>query len=153
MFSSSSQVVIGADHAGYELKQQIIELLKKEGVSFKDLSPELDPTDDYPVVAHQVANEVAKNNDSWGVLVCGSGIGMSIAANRHPGVRAALVYSAEQAKLAREHNAANVLVLGGRSLPATDTEAILKAWMDASPSDESRHQRRVAQIDEMTHSS
>lgn len=147
MFSTPSQVVVGADHAGHELKQQLVEFLEKAGVSVKDLSPALDPTDDYPLIAHQVAAEVAKDANSWGILVCGTGIGMSMAANRHPGVRAALVYSAEQAKLAREHNAANILVLAGRFLAPTETESILTAWMNTSSSDEARHLRRIDLID------
>lgn len=146
-----SQVIVGSDHAGYELKQALVLLLKAQGFEVIDLSPTLQPGDDYPVIAHAVAERVAQSQgQSWGALLCGSGIGVSIEANRHAGIRAALVRTPEDAKSAREDDHANILELGGRVTEAHELPAILEAWMNTEPSQESRHLRRVAEIDRPT---
>lgn len=142
------QVIVGTDHAGFELKQAILPLLKERGFAVEDLSPALVPGDDYPVIAHQVAERVAKSQGAlWGVLLCGTGVGVSIEANRHPGVRAALVRSADDARLSRQDDHANVLELGGRVTQPEELPAILDAWINTAPSNDERHVRRVAEID------
>lgn len=143
-----SHVVVGSDHAGYELKQAILPLLKDRGFEAVDLSPELIPGDDYPVIAHAVAERVAEGDGHyWGVLLCGSGIGVSIEANRHRGVRAALVRTPEDAQSARLDDHANVLELGGRVTTANELPVILDAWINTEPSSDPRHLRRIAEID------
>ena len=135
------QIVIGSDHAGFELKQAVVSHLRDQGVEVSDVGPS-NGTDsvDYPDFAEQVARGVL-SGDARGVLVCGTGIGMSIAANRFQGIRAALVHDRFTAQMAREHNDANVLVLGGRVLDHTDALAMVSTWMDATF--EVRHQRRL----------
>lgn len=143
-----SQVVVGSDHAGYELKEMLLPLLKERGFEIVDLSPNLQPGDDYPVIAHAVAERVATSDEKmWGVLLCGSGIGVSIEANRHRGVRAALVRTPDDARTARLDDHANILELGGRVTTAQELPAILDTWIDTEPSSDPRHLRRVAEID------
>ncbi len=143
-----SHVVVGSDHAGYELKQALVPLLIERGFEIEDLSPELTAGDDYPLIARQVATRVSTDPAGvWGVALCGSGIGVSIEANRHRGVRAALVRSSEDAKLARQHNHANVLALGGGNTSTDQLSALLDAWIDTEPSTEERHVRRTAELD------
>ncbi len=142
------QVIVGADHAGFELKQAVVSFLQERGFAVEDLSPALVPGDDYPVIAHQVAERIAKSEGNlWGVLLCGSGIGVSIEANRHPGVRAALVRSTEDARLARQDDHANVLELGGRVTQPAELPAILDTWINTAPSMDERHLRRVNELD------
>lgn len=141
-----SRVIIGSDHAGFELKQALLPLLANQ-TTIEDLSPTLVPGDDYPVVAETVAKRVADaDGRAWGVLICGSGIGISIAANRHPNIRAAVVRDAEDARLARQDNHANVLVLGGRRTRPEELPAILASWLQTPPSSEERHLRRLDQL-------
>ncbi len=144
-----SRVVIGSDHAGFELKQALVPLLVERGFEIHDLSPILQEGDDYPIIAEQVAEQVAQSEDqTWGVLLCGSGIGVSIAANRVPGVRAALVRTPEDAKSARLDDHANILELGGRVTTAAELPAILETWISTQPSADARHLRRVAELDQ-----
>lgn len=143
-----SRVIVGADHAGYELKQVLVPLLKGRGFEVEDLSPTVEPGDDYPVIAHRVAEQVAASQGQmWGALLCGSGIGVSIEANRHPGVRAALIRTPEDARGARLDDHANILELGGRVTQPNELPAILDAWINTEPSSDPRHLRRVAEID------
>ena len=150
MFSLPNQVLLGADHAGFELKQAIAQFLQAKGFQVEDLSPTLVPGDDYPVIAHQVATRIAEAPDTtWGVLVCGTGVGVSIEANRHPGVRAALVHDAKEAELARIDDHANILTLGGRTLALEELSSLLEAWLNAIPSNDPRHLRRIEEIDSL----
>jgi ribose 5-phosphate isomerase B len=150
MSSLPSKVIIGTDHAGYSLKQALLPLLKQHGLEVEDLSPAVTPDDDYPIVAHELAQKVAQAPDQhWGILLCGSGIGVSIAANRHASVRAALVRTAKDAELARLDDQANVLVLGGRITTAEELPEIVETWIKTDPSPDARHTRRVAQIDQI----
>ncbi len=139
------KVYIASDHGGFELKNQIINLL--DGVyEFEDLGPiELDMEDDYPVYAIKVAEAVQKHEDSLGVLICRSGIGVCITANKFKGIHAANCYSVELAKLSREHNNANVLCLDA-DLKSEDPIEILKAFLETPFSNEARHRRRVQMI-------
>lgn len=138
------RVAIGCDQAGSELKDAVRQQLESAGAEIVDHSP--DPALDYPDVAEQVARAVASGEAERGVLMCGTGIGMAIAANKVEGIRAALCPDPYSARMSREHNDANVLCLGGRTMrPGAATE-ILRVWLDAQPSMEERHVRRRAKV-------
>ena len=139
-------IPIGADHAGFALKETLKHELERLGYGVEDVGTRSDDSVDYPDFAHQVAGRVEQGTARRGVLLCGTGLGMSYAANRHPGVRAAVVWTPEVAKLAREHNDANVLVLPARFLEGPEAIAILRTWLD-TPFEGGRHQRRVAKIE------
>jgi ribose 5-phosphate isomerase B len=139
-------VILGSDHAGYELKEKVKKALERRGVPCEDVGTHSAESVDYPDIAHQVAEAVEKGRYARGIVVCGTGLGVSMAANRHPGVRAAVAYDEETARLSREHNDANVLALGGRSLDHTLAERILEVWLE-TPFAGGRHARRVAKIE------
>jgi ribose 5-phosphate isomerase B len=139
-------IPIGADHAGYELKQRLVEELRALGYEPLDLGTDGPESTDYPEYAHQVAFQVEHQRAARGVLLCGTGLGMSFAANRHPGVRAAVAWSPDIARLAREHNDANVLILPARFVSEAEGVEILKTWLDTGFAG-GRHARRVAKID------
>jgi ribose 5-phosphate isomerase B len=140
-------IPIGADHAGFELKQRLVEELRALGYAPLDLGAHGPESTDYPDFAHQVASRVEHRDARRGVLLCGTGLGMSYAANRHPGVRAAVAWSPEIARLAREHNDANVLILPARFLSEAEGVEILKTWLETEFAG-GRHSRRVAKIDQ-----
>ena len=140
-------IPIGADHAGFELKQRLVKELERLGYAPIDLGTNSTDSVDYPEFAHQVAERVARGENARGDLLRGTGLGMSYAANRYHGVRAAVVWSPEIAHLAREHGDANVLVLPARFLNEEQGVAILKEWLN-TPFAGGRHARRVAQIEE-----
>jgi len=140
------KVYIGSDHAGFFLKEKIKEFLKKENVSFEDIgSFELDESDDYPRYAFKLAELVAKNN-SRGILICGSGLGMCIAANKVKGIRAVNVCDEETAKLSRTHNNSNVLCLGANNISFSKAKRIIYIWLTTSFSKKERHKRRILEI-------
>jgi len=139
-------IPIGADHAGYELKERLVQELRSLGYEPLDLGTYGPASTDYPEYAHQVASRVEHHEAQRGVLLCGSGLGMSYAANRHPGVRAAVVWSPEVARLAREHNDANVLILPARFVSEDEGVDILKTWL-TTPFAGGRHARRIAKIE------
>lgn len=142
------KIAAGSDHAGHTLKQAVTRRLRAQGHQVTDLggtSP--DEPVDYPVVAHEVARSVAEGRAERGLLVCGTGLGMCIAANRHQGVRAADCLTPHLAEMARRHNDANVLCLAGRLLSEDEAWAITEVWM-ATPFEGGRHARRVELIDE-----
>ena len=143
----SETIPIAADHAGFELKQLLVKELEGLGFQPLDLGTHSPESVDYPEFAHQVAERVARGENPRGVLLCGTGLGMSYAANRYHGVRAAVVWSPEIAHLAREHGDANVLVLPARFVTPEQGVAILKEWLK-TPFAGGRHARRVAQIEE-----
>ena len=140
------RIPIGADHAGFPLKQRLVEELRKLGYDPIDLGTNSTDSTDYPDYAHPVALEVEKGEAKRGILLCGTGLGMSYAANRHHGVRAAVAWTPEVAHLARAHNDANVLVLPARCITEEEGVAILKEWLD-TPFEGGRHSRRVAKIE------
>ncbi|HUK78683.1 MAG TPA: ribose 5-phosphate isomerase B [Thermoleophilia bacterium] len=142
------KIAAGADHAGFALKDALIERLRAAGHEVVDLGTSSDASVDYPVFAHGVADRVAAGEFERGLLVCGSGIGMCMAANRHPGVRAADCLTVEMAELSRRHNDANVLCLGARLLESDEAWAVVEAWL-ATPFEGGRHERRVAEIDDL----
>lgn len=139
-------IPIGADHAGYELKNRLVQVLRELGYTPEDLGTASSESTDYPDYAHQVADRVSRGTAARGVLLCGTGLGMSYAANRHHGVRAAVAWTPEIARLAREHNDANVLVLPARFVGEAEGIEILKTWLD-TPFAGGRHSRRIAKID------
>ena len=110
------KIFISSDHAGYKLKEQIKLYLSKKKISFKDMGPYNDDRVDYPDYAHKVAKKVKNNKNNFGILVCGSGMGMNIAANRHKNIRAAQCFNLKSTKLSRLHNDANIITLGSRLL-------------------------------------
>ena len=140
------RVVAGSDHAGLPLKGPLVERLRGEGVEVVDLGT-LDTTSvDYPDFAHRVANAVASDPDAIGLLICGTGVGMSMSANRHAGVRAVVCSEAYSAAMARAHNNANVLCLGARVVGLGLAQTILEAFIEGS-FEGGRHARRVQKIE------
>ncbi|MEZ4872546.1 MAG: ribose 5-phosphate isomerase B [Bdellovibrionales bacterium] len=135
---------MASDHAGFELKRVLIE--SPFPVQWSDLGPDSAESVDYPDFADLVCDQVRKNVVQVGVLICGSGIGMSIRANRYPGIRAALCLTPEMAALSRQHNDANVLVLGARLTPSEQAIAILQTFI-TTEFEGGRHQKRVTKID------
>src|SRR5574344_2559461 len=141
------KIVIGADHGGFELKNSIIQALSKKA-TFIDAGPvALDAGDDYPDYGDAVAEAVAEGQADFGVLVCRSGVGMSMVANRFLNVRAAICPDAATAKTTREHNNANVACLAADKLDAKAAAEIVKAFISAKASKEVRHVRRVAKLE------
>lgn len=139
-------LLIASDHAGFELKERLKRRLEREGVAFEDLGTHSADSVDYPDYARRVAEAVSKGEAERGLLVCGSGQGMAMTANRFHGVRAALPWNEETARLSREHNDSNVLALGGRVLAHDAAERILDAWL-RTPFAGGRHAGRVRKID------
>ncbi len=142
------KISLGADHAGFELKEKIKKLLLQQGIEVNDRGTHSSEAVDYPDYARKVAEEVADHDADLGILVCGSGIGMSIVANKVAGVRAANVSSEYEAQLSREHNDANVLTLGARLISDQNAFQIVQKWLETSFAG-GRHQRRVEKISEI----
>lgn len=141
--------VIASDHAGYALKERVKEWLRARGIEPTDFGVHAATRVDYPEYGHRVGTAIAAGEFDRGVLVCGSGIGISIAANRHPGVRAALCHDPYSAQMARAHNDANVLALGARCIGEGLAEAVLEAFLRGE-FEGGRHADRVRQIDRGT---
>jgi ribose 5-phosphate isomerase B len=139
------KIALGADHAGFELKEKIKQYLLEKGITIDDRGTYSPQSVDYPDFAFRVAEEVAAGKADSGILVCGSGIGMSIAANKVHGVRAAHVTSETEAQLSREHNDANVLAVGGRLLDEGAARRIVDRWLSTDFAG-GRHQQRVEKI-------
>ena len=142
------KIAIAADHAGFVEKERLKPVLDELGIQYEDLGTVSTDSVDYPDFARKVADEVAGGHVDQGLLVCGSGTGMAIAANKVPGVRAAVAWSEDIARLAREHNDANVLSLAARFTPFDELVKILRAWF-AAKFDGGRHSRRVEKINEI----
>jgi ribose 5-phosphate isomerase B len=142
------KIALGADHAGYEEKEKLKKTLDELGVQYEDFGTVSTDSVDYPDYARKVGEAVAHGQYDQGLLVCGSGTGMAIAANKVPGVRAAVAWNEEIARLAREHNDANVLSLAARYTTPEENQKIVRAWFGAH-FDGGRHQRRVDKIREI----
>lgn len=138
-------IVIGSDHAGFGLKEYVGKLLREMGYPVEDLGTYSRESVDYPDFAEKVARRVAGSRNRKGILSCGTGIGISIAANKIPGVRAALVHDPRSARLAAEHNRANILVIPGRPFSRKKVRPIVKAWLETRFAG-GRHCRRVKKI-------
>jgi ribose 5-phosphate isomerase B len=139
------RVAIASDHAGYVLKEDLKRFLKGLGVDVDDLGTSTEAQVDYPDYAALVADAIIAGRADRGVLVCGTGIGMSIAANKIPGIRAALLTDEQSAELSRAHNDANVMAVGGRTTPPAIAHAIVRRFL-ATPFSGGRHQQRVDKI-------
>jgi ribose 5-phosphate isomerase B len=139
------KISLGSDHAGVELKAKIKEVLGQEGAEIHDQGTFSGESVDYPDFARKVAVEVAHKQADYGILICGTGIGMSIAANKVAGVRAAKIATEEEARLSREHNDANVLALGARILDEETALRIVHTWLQ-TPFAGGRHQRRIDKV-------
>lgn len=139
-------ILIGSDHAGLELKHHLKDFLKVAGHTVSDKGTHVKESVDYPDYAHAVAAGVAGEDGSIGIVICGSGNGVNISANRHRGIRSALAWNPEVASLAREHNDANVLALPARYITDAEADAIVSAFLTAR-FEGGRHQRRVQKIE------
>ena len=148
IFAGDSQmkIALASDHAGFTEKEKLKPLLRDLGVDVEDLGTVSEESVDYPDYARKVAERVAGGEVDQGLLVCGSGTGMAITANKVPGVRAAVAWSEETARLARQHNDANVLAIGARTTPPEQIPSIVKAWFSAN-FEGGRHADRVKKIE------
>ncbi len=141
-------IVIGSDHGGLDLKQVLMRYLAGRDIKVSDIGTDNGDSVDYPRFGLKVAETVASGSADLGILVCGTGIGMSIAANKVPGIRAALATDVFMGRMAKEHNNANILVLGGRVLDQQEACDIVGVWLDAT-FEGGRHQGRLDQIAEI----
>lgn len=141
--SSSPSVLIASDHAGFDLRQLVLAEAPSLGLTFTDLGCEDKSSVDYPDYAHRLADQIAEGG--LGILICGSGIGISIAANRHAHIRAALCHNSTDARLSRQHNNANVLVLGARTMGAEVALDCIRAFTSTA-FEGGRHQRRLDKL-------
>jgi ribose 5-phosphate isomerase B len=140
-----SKIYAGSDHAGFALRRTVVEYLRGRGHQVEDLGPATDASCDYPISAAAVARAVRDDAGAFGLLVCGTGLGVCIAANKVRGVRAVDAWNVEGAKMSRAHNDANVLCLGERLMAEAEALAVVDAWL-ATAFEGGRHGRRVAQI-------
>lgn len=141
-------LAFGSDHGGFEMKERLKPVARELGWTVRDVGVFEEKPVDYPDIAHEVAQLVAGGAAAAGVIVDGAGIGSSMAANKVPGVRAALCYDRASARNSREHNHANVLTLGGRLLTASQAEEVLRTWL-GTPYGGGRHQKRIDKITEI----
>lgn len=139
-------IAIGSDHGGYELKEAIKSYLDSEKIPYKDLGSYNSEAVDYSDIGFTVSKAVANGESDYGIIICGTGIGISIAANKVPGIRAALCTDSYMARMAKEHNNANILALGGRVIGAGTAMDIVKAFIETPFSGENRHQNRIDKI-------
>ena len=140
------KIIIGSDHAGLRLKERVKRYLKKKKIEYEDLGTESFTSVDYPDYALKVAEKVVKNKNTRGILVCGTGTGMTIAANKVKGIRAVAAYDAYSARMSRKDNDTNVLGLRGRFFPFEKIRKIITVWLDTPFSGQERHKRRIKKI-------
>jgi len=141
------KIIIGSDHGGFDLKEQLITILQENEYEISDAGCFDNNSVNYPDIARQVSKSIAKGDFSRGILVCGTGIGMSIAANRFQNIRATLCHDHLTARMSREHNNSNILVLGGRVLGPETAKEILTTWLNTD-FEGGRHQMRCEMIDD-----
>ena len=147
--SNGVKIYIGADHAGFKLKEELKKFLENLGYNVKDMGAyKYNKEDDYPDFIIPAAKAVAKNSDSRGIVIGGSGQGEAMAANRIRGVRAALIYDKYSVKMSREHNDANIISLGARTLSSRKAKKLVKLWLETSFSNGERHIRRIKKIED-----
>ena len=142
------KIIMGSDHGGYELKKEMIEFLKAEKYKVEDFGTHSKESCDYPLIGFEVAEAVSKGRADRGILVCRSGIGMAIIANKLPGIRAAACYDDQMARSSREHNDCNVLVLAADYTDTKKAKLLTKVWLTTEHAGE-RHARRVGQISQI----
>jgi ribose 5-phosphate isomerase B len=140
-------LAIGSDHAGFKLKNELLVYLLEKGLELQDFGPDSADSVDYPDYAHKVAESVSTGENDLGILICGSGNGVCITANKHKGIRAALAWEEEIAALARQHNNANVLCVPARFVSKNKAFKIVDAWLNAT-FEGGRHQNRVSKIED-----
>lgn len=141
-------IALGCDHGGYELKKEIIKYLEENNISYKDFGCDSTEAVDYPVYAKKVANAIVDGECDKGILICGTGIGISIAANKVKGIRAALCHDVFSAEATRLHNNSNILAMGGRVVGAGLAIKIVDTFLHTEFSNDERHIRRINQIEE-----
>ena len=142
------RIIIGSDHAGFARKESVKGFLSSAGIRVFDAGTHRDESVDYPDYGVLAAGRVSSGEFAKGILVCGSGVGMAIVANKFPGIRAALCLDEETARLSRQHNDSNILVLAGRKTEAAAAERIIKTWLE-TPFEGGRHQKRLDKIREL----
>lgn len=140
------KIALGSDHGGYQLKENLKKYLKELNVEYKDFGCNSEKSVDYPDIGFKIAREVKNRNYDKGILICGTGIGMSIVANKIKGIRASLCHDVFSARYAREHNDANILTLGGRVIDSELAKEIVKVWLNTDFSGEERHLKRLNKI-------
>lgn len=141
------KIALGSDHAGYQLKEMVKQFIKRKGHEFKDFGTGSEESVDYPDYAYPVAEAVARGEFDRGILVCGSGVGMCITANKVKGIRAVQVHDAYTARQSREHGDCNVICLAGKKLTKAKADKILDVWLKTEFSGEERHLRRIKKIE------
>jgi ribose 5-phosphate isomerase B len=141
-------IAIGCDHGGFELKKEVMEHLKERNIEFKDFGTYTSESCDYPVYAGKVAEAVLSRECEFGILICGTGIGISIAANKIKGIRAALCHDCFSAEATRSHNDANILAMGARVVGAGHALKIVDTFLDTPFSNDERHIRRINLIED-----
>ena len=139
------KIFISSDHAGYKMKESIKKFLLKKNISFQDLGPDNDNKADYPDFAHKVAKKVGSNKENVGILVCGSGTGMNITANKHKNIRAAQCFNLKSTKLSRLHNDANIITLGSRLISKKNALNYISVFLNTN-FEGGRHLRRIKKI-------
>jgi len=142
-------IAIASDHGGYDLKNEIIKYLEKMGYVYKDFGCYDSKPSDYPDYAYKVGQAVVEKEYQCGILICGTGIGMSIAANKIKEIRASLCHDTFSARMTREHNDSNILTMGGRVIGAGPARDIVKTWLTTEFSRESRHNVRLQKVDDI----
>ncbi|MDR0305167.1 MAG: ribose 5-phosphate isomerase B [Chitinispirillales bacterium] len=142
------KIMVASDHGGYKLKQELINFLKSRNIEITDGGCDSEESVDYPIYGEKAARAVADKVCDGAIIICGSGIGISIAANRIKGVRAALCHSVDYAKISRMHNNANILALGGRFTNFDEAKKIIIAWLDTEY-EGGRHEKRIKMLDEI----
>lgn len=140
------KIALGSDHGGYQLKENMKKYLKEQNIEYADFGCQSEKSVDYPDVGFKVAIEVKKGKYNKGILICGTGIGMSVVANKVRGIRAALCNNEFIARCSREHNDSNILVLGGRVIGPGLAKAIVKIWLATKFSQEEKHINRLNKI-------
>lgn len=140
-------IALGSDHGGYGLKQEVIKHLQEKGIEYKDYGCYSEESCDYPIYGKAVAEAVAKGECQQGIIICGTGIGISIAANKVPGVRAALCHDCFSAQATREHNNANILAMGARVIGPGLALKIVDTFLETPFSNDERHVRRISMLE------
>lgn len=141
-------IALGSDHGGYDLKQEVIAYLKEKNLEYKDYGTDSKESCDYPVYAKKVANAIVNGECDKGILICGTGIGISITANKVKGIRAALCHDTFSAQATREHNDANILAMGARVVGPGLALKIVDTFLNTEFSNDERHIRRIEQIED-----
>jgi len=144
-FNLKKPIAIGSDHAGFEIKEDLLSFMDGKGLVYKDFGTDSKDSVDYPDFAHPVATAVESGDYAFGILLCGTSNGVAITANKHPGIRAAICWGEEIAKLVRQHNDANILCIPGRFIREGDAEKMLQIFI-ATDFEGGRHQRRVEKM-------